>query len=249
MELTLLLCNVVVSIVIPLISWIVLIIKNRDERKGLILLFLLGVIFYTGMQWGIKQHGLAYIFNHTGFESFMNDHYILYLFIVAFGGALLAVIPEVITIVAYGRKITFKQAISMGIGYTAAESTFLMGYRALMTFVTLINDKEAKLSLATADLILSVYERIIVMMIGTGLIVTIIYFAEQKMLIKGAIIKVLCQTLISFLPGFFIAFSTKNYLELFDRSVTLVMVYLVLTASAVCALAFMNSVKWKLYEK
>ena len=249
MEFTALICNVVISILIPLIIWIILVLKNKKEMKGIIVLFLLEVIFYTGAQWGLKQHGLTYLFNHTDFISFMNNHYLQYLFIVALAGSVLAVIPEIITILIFGRKITFKQAISMGIGYTAAESTFLMGYQALMTIVTLLKDKDAKLSLTTGELFLSVYERIIVMVIGTGLIVTLTYFAEQKMLVRGAIIKVLSQTLILFLPGFFIAFSTKDYLEVFDRSVTTVMVYVLLTTAAVCALAIMNSVKWKMYEK
>lgn len=250
MEMPAMVCNIVISFIIPLIIWIILVIRNKDERKGMIMLFILGVLFYAGMQWGIKQHGLAYLFNHTDFQSFMENHYIPYLLVVALAGAILAVIPEWITIrFAFGSKVTFKQAVAFGLGYTISETGFLIVYPGIMTFIMYFKEKETEFATSVGELFLSGYERILLTIIGTGLIVILTYFIEQKMVIRGIIIKVICQMLIAFLPGFFIAFSTKNYLEVFDRSMTLVMVYVVLTVACVCSIAVMNSLKWKMYEK
>lgn len=249
MEMPAMVCNIVISFIIPFIIWLILVVRNKDERKGMVMLFILGALFYAGMQWGIKQHGLAYLFNHTDFQSFMEDHYIPYLLVVALAGAILAVIPEWITIqLVFRRKVTFKQAIALGLGYTISETGFLIVYPGVMTFIMYFKEKETEFTTSAGELFLSGYERILLTVIGTGLIVVLAYFIEQKMVIRGVIIKVISQMLIAFLPGFFIAFSTKNYLEVFDRSITLGMVYVVLTAACLCAIAVMNSLKWKMYE-
>ena len=236
-EIVILIINLIITILVPVIIWIVLLAKNKEERKGITALFVCGALFYTALQWGLKQHGLAYIFNHTDFESFMNEHYIPYLFIVALAGALFAVIPEWITIQAvFKREVTFKQAVSMGLGYVTAESGFLMGYRSVMTIIQSLKDNSNDFDVSVKELALSGYERVLLSVIGIALIVVLTFFIEQKMVMRGVVIKTLIQAVIAFLPGFLIAFSTKNYLEVFDRSTTLIMVYV-------------NGLKWKLYEK
>lgn len=248
-EIIILIINLIISILVPVIIWTVLIVRNKSERKGIIILFLLGAIFYAGLQWGVKQHGLAYIFNHTDFESFMNDHYIPYLMIVALAGAMLAVIPEMITIrFVFMRRVTFKQAVALGLGYVTSESAFLMGYQSVMSIVQYVKNSDMEFSISANELMLSGYERVLLAIIGTGLIVILVYFIEQNMMIRGIIIKTIVHAIIAFLPGFFIAFSTKNYLEVFDRSTTLIMVYVVLTTAAIAAAAVLNGLKWKLYD-
>lgn len=250
MEITALVCNAVISFVIPLVIWVILICKYRDERRGIVILFILGALFYAGLQWGLKQHGLQYLFNHTDLMRFMTNYYIAYLFVVAFIGAVLAVIPEWVVIqLVFRRKVTFKQAITMGLGYAAAESVLLVGYQSVMTIIEYYGkDSDTELVMAAGELFLSCYERILLTIIEIGLIVVLAYFIEQKMSVRGVLVKLLCQAVIAFLPGFFIAFSTKDFLEVFDRSVTLVMVYVVLTAAAVCSVAVLDGLKWKMYE-
>lgn len=249
MEIAVLVLNSVISFVIPLAIWIVLICRNRDERKGIVILFVLDALMYVGMQWGIKQHGLAYLFNHTDFTEFMNNRYITYLFVVALAGAVLAVIPELIIIIpVYRGRITFKQAVSMGLGYAAAESSLLVGYQSVMSIVGSVKDKDTELVVSNWELLLSGYERVLLTVIDIGLVVLMIYLIENKMTVRAVFLKVILQTIIAFLPGFFIAFSMKNYLEVFDRSTTFIMVYIVLTAAAICSATVLNGVKWKMYE-
>lgn len=241
--------SILVSLVIPLIIWIILIAKNKEERKGIIVLFVLGALFYIAMQFGIKQQGLAYLFNNTNLQTFMDEHYISYLILVALIGAVLAIIPELITIlVIYKKKITFKQAVSLGLGYTTAESMFLIGYLGIAALVKYIGDNDYELVTSAETLFLSDFERILLGVTGIGLIVCLIYFIEENMTLWGILIKVICQALVAFLPGFLIAFSTKDLLEVFDRSMALIIIYIILTAVALCAAAFMNSVKWKMWD-
>ena len=245
-----LVCNLIICFLIPLIIWVVVVFKNKAERKGEIILFVLGALFYTGIQFGIKQQGLTFLFKHTKLLDFMSNHYIPYIFLVALAGAILAVIPEWITIrFVYRRKVTFKQAISFGLGYTIAETGFITCYPDIEAIVMYIKDRTNEITVSLKSIVLSGFERVLMTIVGTGLIVILVYFVEQRMDIRGIILKVFCHMLVLFLPGFFIAFSTKEYLEVFDSSVTLVMVYVVLAAAAICSYAVMDSLKWRMYEK
>jgi len=242
--------SLIACFVIPLIIWLVIFVKGKGERGGIFVLFLLGALFYAGMQWGVKQHGLAYLFEKANLYSFMINHYISYLLLVALCGAILAIIPEIITVLGiFRRKITFKQALSMGLGYTICETGFLLVYPFVATLIPVLKNEATKLSTSSSEMVLSGFERLLLTVIGTGLIVMFIYDVEQKSTIKGSIAKVICQTLAAFIPGFLIAFSTEDFLEVFDRSTTLIMSYVILSAAAFACFILIDSLKWKMYEK
>ncbi|MGN0155141.1 MAG: hypothetical protein ACI4A3_11890 [Lachnospiraceae bacterium] len=250
MEIAALAVNVGVSFIIPLIIAGILLAKNPMERKRIFLLFVSGVLIYFIMQWGIKEHGLAFLFNHTELTAFMEQHYIPYLLLVALAGAVLAILPELVIIVVLLKwQISFKKAVAFGLGYTAMESVMLVGYKSAFTIFEICRDSSAELSTSAAELFLSGYERVLMSIIQIALVVAFIYFAEQKMVVRGCIIKVFCHTLAAFLPAFFIAFSLTNYYEVYDRSVALLLVYIVLTAAAFCSLVVLNSLKYQLRDE
>lgn len=250
MELISLILLVCVSIIIPVIVWIVLLAKGKGQRLGIFFLFVVSAAFYIGISWWLKQYILAYMFENMGLSDFMINHYILYLLVVALFGALLAVVPEWITIrLICRRKVTFMQAISMGIGYCAAESTMLVGYKAVNTLIDIFKNGQSQLEQSTGDILLTSFERFLLTIIGTGLIVIFIHWIEEKSDFKAVIFKVLAQAFVAFIPGFLIAFSTEDFLEVFDRSTTLIMSYVILSAAAFACFILIDSLKWKMYEK
>lgn len=241
--------NAGICIVIPVVILGLLFFKKPMERKWIVLSFFLGIMVYLVMQWGIKEQVLKYLFNRTDFMQFMQDYYIPYLFIVALAGAMLAVLPEVLIITyLFKKQVSFAKAVALGLGYAMAESIMLVGYRSIITIIELLKDAEAELSSATVEFFLSGYERILLMLIEVTLVVVLVYFIEQKMAVRGAVIKAFCHTLAAFLPGFFIAFSLKNYYEVYDRSVALVLVYILLTAAAFSSCIVLNSLKYSLRD-
>lgn len=241
--------NVVISLVVPLIILITLWVKHPMERKGIVLLAFVGVISYIGMQWGVKEHGLAYLFNHTTFQNFMNAHYIPYLLIVAFAGACLAAVPVLfVAVFCCKRQISYRKTVAWGLAYGATESVMLVGYKSFFTIVEYVKDSSQEISATAGELFLSGYERILMMLIEIAIIMTFLYFIEQKMTVRGLVIQLVCHTLVTFLPGFFIAFSTTSYYEVFDRSTTLIFVYVVLTVAAVCAIAILNTMKYSMVD-
>lgn len=240
----------VISIVVPLVILGIVIAKNPMERKGVLLAFLAGAGIYLLMEWGIKEQGLKLLFNHTALSDFMSRHYIPYLLFIALAGAMLALLPELLVVLLlFKRQMSFAKACMFGLGYGMAEAVMLVGYRSILTIAALLKDPETELNTTTAELFLSGYERILMMVIHIAIIVVFIYFIEQKMAVKGSIIVILCQTLAAFLPGFFIAFSLTNYYEVYDRTVALILVYVVLTLAAFCGFVVLNSLKYALKDE
>lgn len=240
----------VISVLVPLIILGIVIGKNPMERIGVLLAFLSGSAIYLLMEWGVKEQGLKILFNSTSLSDFMNQHYIPYLFLVALAGAILALIPELLVVqLLFKRQMSFAKASMLGLGYAMAEAVMLVGYRSFFTIVELLKDAETELNTTTVELYLSGYERILMMVIHIAIMAAFVYFIEQKIAVKGSIIVIVCLTLTAFLPGFFIAFSLKNYYEVYDRTVALVLVYVVLTMAAFCGGIVLNSLKYSFKDE
>lgn len=239
---------VLISTVVPLVLVIWLFMKEEKNRKGIVVSLLVGIIIYVAMEWGIKEHGLAWLFNHTDFLRFMNAHYIPYLLIVSLVGAILAMIPMNIYLFAGKNKLQFSGLVVFGLGYTMAESFLLMGLRSMNTLIALIKKVEGVEPVSVDGLVLSCYERILMTVIQVSLFVLLAYMIKKKKLCAGIVITGILHTLTTFLPAFFLAFTTTDYLELYDRNVGLFIVYVVLTVGAVAAGAALYSLKEQ-YEK
>ncbi|MDE6434272.1 MAG: hypothetical protein K2L07_08585 [Lachnospiraceae bacterium] len=240
----------VISIVLPLVILGIVWKKNPMEQKGILISFGLGVVIYFAMQWGVKEHGLQYLFNHSSLMIFMNVHYILYLFCVAFAGAVFALIPELLVLVlVFKKQMSFAKAFMLALGYAMAESIALVGYRSISTVFACLTKNDVEINTSTAELFLSCYERILFIVILAAVMISLVYFVEQKMPVRGILIALLCDTLLHFLPGFLIAFTTTSYIEVFERPVALALSYIILTAGAAAGIAVMNALKYSLKDE
>lgn len=233
MEIAALAVSAIISFVVPLVIFICILVKGQEKKPMLFLFFLVGAVIYIAMQWGIKEHGLAWLFNHTGFMDFMNNHYIPYLLVVAVSGSVLVLLPVLLVCIIRKKLVSFLEGIVLGLGYTMTESVLLIGIRSVNTIVEILKDSDVELNSTTGELFLTGYERILMSVIQITIIIVFIYFIEQNMILQGSLLAIFCHMLATFLPGFFIAFSLKNYFEVYDRSMALLLIYIVLTAAAV----------------
>lgn len=241
---------VVVSIFIPLGFIVGLVIKNVEQRIPVLISFAAGMIIYIAMQWGIKEHGLTWLFNHADLGIFMNNHYIPYLLAVAIGGALLALLPVFLLLrTSFGKNISFVKVVAFGLGYTMTESILLTGYRSIRTIILLVKESEESLSTSAGELFMSAYERILLSVIQITIFAVLVYFIQQKMALRGGLIAVICHTLVTFLPGFCIAFSLVNYYEVYDRKVGLGLAYVILTAATVTSGVVLYNLRYELGKK
>lgn len=241
LEIIALVVNAIISIIVPFVVLGVTIRQNKDQWKGVLAAFLCGGLVYIAMQWGVKEHGLTWLFNNNNIMDFAEQHYIFYMLLIALVGAALTVFGQVLVVaVPFRKMMTAGKAISFSIGYSMVEATWLVGVSSINTLVEMLKGTEVDLDTSVVELFLSGYERILFFVIEMAITLILIYFVQHRMAMKGLLIALLCYTLVFFLPGFFIAFSLPEYLEVFSRSTTLVMVYIVLTASAFASIVIMK---------
>lgn len=241
--------NAIISMIVPVVIFIVILVKSKDKRLPLCLLFVAGGSIYMAMEWGAKEHGLTWLFNHTDFAKFMNQHYIPYLLLVALAGAVLLMMPVILITLCFKRQMDFVHIVVLGLGYTMTESVMLMGYRSVNTIIELVKGTDMELNSTTTELFLSCYERILMAVIQIAVFVVLVYFINHKMTVRGGILAVFCHTMAAFLPGFFIAFSLDNYFEVYDRTIALILVYVVMTAMALASVVMLYSFRYILKEK
>lgn len=241
--------NALICILLPMVILAVFFKKNKQQRGIQLMFFLVGAALYVAMEWGVKEHGLTWLFNHTDFLAFSKAHYISYLFIVALAGTLLCLIP-VFLFVCFGmkKKCSMVKACELGLGYSMAEAVLLVGIRSVNTILELICGTDLELGSSVGELLLSGYERVVISIIHIGIFVLLIYFMQQKLSVRGFLLFLVIDVLVQFLPGFIIAFSTMDFLELYDRSVALVLVQLLLTMTAICMLFILNSLRYQLKD-
>ena len=231
----------IVSFVFPAAWFGGLLAKNSTGKKRIGLLFGIGVLVYVVMQWGLKEHGLTFLFNNTSFMEFMNQHYIPYLLVIAFVGAVFAILPFVLVVYIIQKKqMSFVKVLAYGLGYTMAESVLLVGLRGLNTIITYFKDG-GELDFTATELFLSGYERILMTLLQMAIFVVVVYMIQNDMSVGGTLLGVFAHCLLMFLPGFLIAFSLENYYEVYDRSVGLLLTYIILTVAMVCALAIFSA--------
>ncbi len=244
MEIIALVACAIVSILLPLVVLGIKIKKNKEQWKGIIAVFLSGGLVYVAMQWGVKEHGLTWLFNNTDFYKFMQQHYIPYLLLVAFVGAVLVVLGQSFVVwVPFKRKLTISKATAFACGYIMVEAIWLVGARSINTVIEIAKKSELELDVAVSELFLSCYERGLLFVIEMAIIVVLVYFIQRRMPVRGMLIAVFCYTMVAFLPGFFIAFSLPEYLEVFHRSTALLMVYIILTATALASVVILKVCK------
>lgn len=230
-------------ILIPICLFGIVFIKSPGQRKHLLLLLLLGSAIYFISDWGVKEHLLKYLFNYTRFNYFAQNHYLIYIFFTALLGGILMGIPfYLISHFLMRGKFTMQKASVFGVGYVMSEAIMLVGLRSIHTIFQMIKNQKFQLSTTSIELYLSAYERLLIIIIYIGIIVSFVYLLEQNYGIRAYCILVTCYTLVNFLPGFFMAFSTPRFYEIYDRSVALLLIYLILTVAAISALIIIHCI-------
>jgi len=237
------------SIVVPIIIFIIVWKKNPMERKGIALTFGIGIVSYLVFQWGIQDHALSFLLKNTGLGVWKSDHYMLYSLLVAIINSLLVVVPCFILVkTAFKEQVSYAKATMWGLGYAMAESTLLVGFRCIITTMYILSGKIEEISVATGELYLSVYERVLFLIINVAVFLGLIYLVQQKMVVRGFVISLMVCVLIRFVPDFLMAFSTVEFFETIDRPVALLLTYIVLTMTAITGIMVLTALKYSMKD-
>ncbi|MGN0437664.1 MAG: hypothetical protein ACI4F4_04010 [Lachnospiraceae bacterium] len=239
MEYVALVTIIIACIVLPIILITVFLIKEEEGRIKQVIFLVSAVILYLVMQWGLKEKGLQWLYNHkhiTGFDmmKFTSNHHLLHLFLVSLAGALfLYGVSCILFRFVWKRNYSFRNILYYSLGYCTCEACMLAGIRSIRTIIVCVKGTEGELASSVTELFLSSYERILIMMIQTALLVMLAYFIQKRHSMAGFMISLFVGTFVSFLPAFFILFSTAEFLELYSRTVALIIVYSFLTVAAI----------------
>lgn len=227
-----------VCIILPVIVLIGLLVKEKNNKVKQMLYAVCGALVYFVMQWGIKEKGLQWLYNNkktTGIDMnrFSSEHYMLNLFLISFVGALfLYGVSSILFKFIWKKNYSFQNVIFYGLGYCMTEAVMLAGIRSIDTIILLIKGTEGEMATSVMELFLSAYERVLVFVIEIALLVVLAFMIQKKQCVLGTVVTVFTGTLVGFLPAFFIAFSTVQYLELYSRNVALIIVYVFLSVTA-----------------
>lgn len=244
---------IVTCIVLPFVIFLVTIIRDKESKLRQLIFFVTGVVVYFATQWGMKEKGLQWLFNNkktTGFDmfSFMANHYFLYLAAVACSGALLLyVVSFLLFRFVFHRNYTVKNIFMYGLGFGMSESIMLAGMKSIYTLYEMKKGTEGEIGSGTMELFLSGYERLLFVFIHISLLIVLAYFIQKKQNF-GLLVTIFCETLAGFLPGFFIAFSTVNYLEIYSRTVALGIIYTILTLAVITGFIVIINLRYS-FEK
>lgn len=242
--------SVVLMGLIPCLLVIGIYFKHPMERKGLLICFFTGLVSYIVLQWGVKQHGFMYISEMKWFSRFIEAHYLLYLLLVALVGAMLMLFAIwMIANVIFKRQMSYSKAVVLGLGYTIAEAMTVAGVKNIQVIISVIKGNALDTKTSTLELYLAGYERVLILLIHVAIVVAFVYFMELKMPIRGGFLVTICNSLVAFLPGFFLAFTTRRFYEVYDKNFGFVLIYFALTAFAIGGIIVLYALRYSLKDE
>lgn len=242
-----------ICIVLPLVVFGICLVKEKEKKLVQVGYFLWGCVIYLLTQWGIKEQGLQWLFNHekvTGINmnSILSEHYLWYVFGISLTGAmLLYLVSCLVFAIVFKRRYTGKNIFMFGLGFGTAEAIHLAGLKSVWTLIEMARGTEGEIGTSPAELFLSGYERVLFLIIHMSLLFVMAYMIQKKRYI-GLPVIIFCESLAGFLPGFFLAFSTTKFLEIYSRNTALIIIYILLTLFALTGLGLMGYFRYS-FEK
>lgn len=246
---TALVLTALVSLLLPCLQIVILAVRREKERKGILLYSLAGILLYVVTQWGLRNQGLSWVIEQAGWTETVQTYYLLSLFLLSFAGSLFLLVPTyVILRRALKKQLSFAQAMVFGLAYAMAEAVLLVGYQSVKYVIQLLKKEEGDLIVTNVQLFLSTYERLLFFLIHTAVFAGFAWMLRKGFRMRACAVFLLVETLIAFLPGFFMAFSTVQYLEVYDHVVGLFLIYVFLTAVAVTGAVILRGIRYEFDE-
>ena len=128
-----------ISTIIPIVVWIVYAVKNKG--KGAFTAWLFGAAGFFVMQIVIRIPIMNTIAITAGFQSFVENHYVLYYFVMAFTAGFFEVIGRYAVARILAKNLTFEKGFAAGLGHGGIEAIIIIGmtYINNMLYIGMIN--------------------------------------------------------------------------------------------------------------
>lgn len=260
-----------ISLFLPLIVYIVYGVKNKG--KGVWTAWLLGAAGFFVQQIIIRTPIISLLSILPGFMTFVENHYILYCFLLAFTAGLFEVVGRYAVAKILNKKLTYERGIAAGLGHGGIEAMFLIGvtYINNLIYIVMINsgsfdgiiEQTAAMGMDTSGLVavreslihtgailfyLAGYERILTMIAHTAMSLLVCYFVWKKKDILGIGICLVMHTALDFFSVILNSLSTEYLGAVISQNMGYALTYIFLTIYAVVAIVLIRSIKKKWVE-
>lgn len=255
-----------ISLVLPIVVYIMYGVKNKG--KGVWTAWLLGAAGFFVFQMIIRVPILNLLSLNAGFVAFLQEHYILYCFILALTAALFEVTGRYIVARIMSKGLTFKRSMAAGMGHGGIEAILLIGmtYINNLVYISMINTgsfdtvvaQTAELGVDTAGLVavkealmntgvlafyLAGYERILTMISHTALSLIVCYFVWKKKDLMGIGICVAVHFLMDFISPVVNGMATGYFGNRLSVGAAYSIIYIFLTGVAGVSIIVIKKLK------
>ncbi len=260
-----------VSLVLPVIVYIVYGVTHKG--KGVWTAWLLGAAGFFVMQVIIRLPVLSILSLVPGYQSFAQEHYVLYCLILALTAGLFEVAGRYAVAKIMKNKLNFYRGVAAGLGHGGIEAMLIVGltYINNIIYILMINSggfdalieqtaalgvdttslaavRESLIGTGAAIFYLAGYERILTMIFHTALSLLVCYFVWKKKDALGIVICLLLHGAVDFLSVILSSLSTEYLGSAVSQKVSYVMVYVFLTVVAVLSIFGIRLIRKKWAE-
>lgn len=265
--------TLIVTLVGPLVAAIVYSVKNKG--KGVWKAWLLGATGFFVLQILIRVPVLNVLGTFSWFQSFAENHYIVYCLILALTAALFEVVARFVVAKILQKNMNYQQGVAAGLGHGGIEAIILIGmtYVNNLLYAVMINSgafdemvaqtgaapvpnaaelvnqlnqiKTALIETPAYAFYLAGYERILCVLFHTSMSLLVCYMVYKKKAILGVGIAFAAHFFVDFISPVVNGLATPYLGNVISQETAYVLVYGILTAVAVGAVVFIG----KLYKK
>ena len=258
--------TLVISLVLPVLLLIIYAVANKG--KGVVSAWFLGAAGFFVMQVIIRLPILSILSILPGFQSFVENNYVIYALLLGFTAGLFEVIGRFAVAKIMSKNLTYTRSIAAGLGHGGIEAMVLIGvtYINNLLYTAMINSgtydlmieqtaamgvdvsslyaaKDALINTAPYLFGLAGYERLLTMVCHVAMSLLVCYFVAKKQTLKGVVISLVLHTILDSAAGLISGMSTPYMGEVISQNTGYVLIYSFLTLMTVLSVVIIVKLK------
>lgn len=267
--------TLIITLLGPIVAAIVYSVKNKG--KGVWKAWLLGAAGFFVLQILIRVPVLNVLGTFPWFQRFAENHYIVYCLILALTAALFEVVARFAVAKILQKNMNYQQGVAAGLGHGGIEAIILIGmtYVNNLLYAIMINSgsldemifraglsswsntteladqlyqiKTALVETPGYTFYLAGYERILCVLFHTAMSLLVCHMVYKKKALLGVGIAFAAHFFVDFVSPLVNGLATPYLGNVISQGTAYVLVYGILTAVAVGAVALIGKIckKWK----
>lgn len=269
--------TLLLSMVLPVAILIVFSLVRR--KKGVVPAWLLGAAGFFVMQVILRLPIISMLSAIPGFAVFVENFYIVYIFVLALTAALFEVVARFGVAKILQKNMNPEKGLAAGLGHGGIEAIFLIGmtYVSNLLIAVMINTgtfteimaamagtgadssvmtqvtdiRTQMITTAPSLFLLAGYERVLTMIFHTAMSLLVCYLVYKRKAVIGVLIAFLSHFAVDFISPFIQGMATPYLGNVMTESTSLAIIYTFLTIVALASLAVIVviMIKWKKEEK